>query len=113
MNSWTAVQVLHVTTDALNRDRFIQLHRRAERAYLTRIGSRVIYETLHDIKKEHEEKNHLNANQLAVLDRYLLEYKHQGFELSEVKQKELTGNWIKKLMEARRDYNFKITVINL
>ncbi len=53
----------------------------------------------------------LDSSRLRILERYLLEYKHQGSDLSETKFTELNVNYIKRLHEARTDYNFRITVI--
>jgi Zn-dependent oligopeptidase len=108
---WNTVNLLHIATDALDRDRFTQLHRRAERAFLTRHGSRDIHAALLKLKAEHAEgKRLLNGEQLRILERYLMEYKHQGFELSEKKYLELNTNWMARLSEAKRDYNFRIAV---
>ena len=44
--------------------------------------------------------------------RFKLEYKNQGYELPEKKYLELNANWIKRLMEATRDFRWsKLYVI--
>lgn len=97
---WNSVQILHITTDGLDKDRFVTLHRRAERAFLTRLDSRVIYDFLTNVTATGEEER--------ILERWLVEYKHQGYELTEKKQLELNSNWMKRLGEAQRDHRFKL-----
>ena len=107
---WNSVNVMHVATDMLDRDRYVQLNRRAERALLTRLGSKSIHNALKRIKAKNEENPVLRRDQIRMLERYLMEYKHQGFDLPDKKFQELTTNWMKRLGEAVRDYNFKHTV---
>ena len=47
-------------------------------------------------------------DELAILERYRLEYKHQGYELERKKYLELNTNWMKRLNEAQRDHRFKM-----
>eukprot|EP00095_Tigriopus_kingsejongensis_P011036 maker-scaffold109_size355148-snap-gene-1.29 protein:Tk11036 transcript:maker-scaffold109_size355148-snap-gene-1.29-mRNA-1 annotation:"oligopeptidase a" len=108
---WNTVNLLHVTTDILDRDRFTKLHWRAERAFLTRVSSRTIYATLKRLKETHEQTGNLTPDQNRILERYLTEYKHKGFELDDKGYKEFTMNWLKKLSEAKRDYNYKIMTL--
>ena len=62
------------------------------------------------MKEDHLEKGHLKADQVRILDRYLIEYKHQGYELPERKYFELQGTWMKRLYEAKRDYSYRMMV---
>jgi len=100
---WAMVSLLKISTDKLDMDRFTQLERRAERAFLTRYDSRTIHEFVTGdsvATTEGEDKR--------VLERFVTEYKHQGYELTEKKYLELNGNWMKRLSEAQRDYRFKL-----
>ena len=47
----------------------------------------------------------------VILDRYTVEYKHAGYELSKKKYLELTSQWLKRLSEAQRDTRFKLTTL--
>jgi len=103
-NVWNCVNLIMITTDNLDQDRFIILSKRAERAFLSRYDSRTIFDfissdSIENVSGEHE----------TLLNRFKLEYKHQGFELSQKKYLELNGNWIKRLSEAQKDYRFKVT----
>jgi hypothetical protein len=62
------------------------------------------------IKADHVEKGTLTLEEERILDRYLLEYKHQGFELPANKFEELNANWMKRLHEARSQYNYRMMV---
>lgn len=73
-----------------------------------RHGSKTIYQTLLKIRDEQEERSHLDQDQVRILERYLMEYKHQGYELAAKKQDELQQTWNPRLAEAVRDYNYKI-----
>lgn len=100
---WNTVNLLNIVTDKLDMDRFTTLSKRAERAFLSRYDSRTIFGFLQSDAVEN-----VQGEDLTLLKRYKLEYKNQGFELEEKKYLELNGNWIKRLMEATRDYKFKI-----
>lgn len=62
------------------------------------------------MKAEHIEKGTLTQEEERILDRYLLEYKHQGFELPANKYDELNANWMKRLYEEKSHYNFRMMV---
>jgi len=103
-NMWAIVHLLNIATDKLDMDRFTQLNKRAERAFLTRYDSRTIHgfvtgETVGDVVGEDK----------RVLERFVTEYKHQGYELPEKKYLELNANWMKRLNEAQRDHRFRLT----
>ena len=68
---------------------------------------------LQTIKAEHVEKKTLTAEEERILDRYLLEYKHQGYDLTIPKYEELNANWMKRLNETKSQYNYRMMVITL
>ena len=107
---WNSVNVLHLTTDSLDDDRFIILHKRAMRAFDTRYSSKSVHKTLKAMEEEDRARNHLSQNQRTILKRYLVEYKHQGFELEEEKFMTLTYNWTKKFRENCVEYAWRIQV---
>merc|ERR1711974_80786 len=45
-----------------------------------------------------------------ILERYNLEYKHQGYELPHNKYMALNAHWMKRLAEAQRDTRFKLSM---
>ena len=98
---WNTVNLLHVTTDIMEKNRFSALFARAERAYVLRFTSETIFNHLKKIEAEFEEKKHLNTQQARILERYMTEYKGQGYELSEERKLELSKNWNKKLARRR------------
>ena len=108
--TWSSVNLMRIVSDDLEADRFLQLHRRAERAFLSRHDSKVIHGALKDLLAEHAEKGNLDQQRLRIVERYLLEYKHNGFELEEKKKTELTVTWMNKLGEAVRDYSTRMAV---
>ena len=57
-----------------------------------------------------KESGKLSPDQERIVDRYLVEYRHQGYELSEKKYTELNTNWMKRLREANSNYQFRIGV---
>ena len=73
-SGWNTVNLLSLTTDKLEQDRFNQLLRRAERALLTKFGSRTLYDYLKSLGE-------IEGEEGRILERYNLEYKHQGYEL--------------------------------
>ncbi len=48
---WHLVNLLAIVTNELDRDRLMQLHKRAERALLSRYASKDIFETLQKMKE--------------------------------------------------------------
>jgi len=103
-NMWAIVSLLKIVTDKLDMDRFVQLEKRTERAFLTRYDSR----TIHDFVTS-ENINVIDDEDKTLLERFKTEYRNQGYELSEKKYKELNANWMKRLSEAQRDHRFKLT----
>ena len=103
-NIWAIVSLLKITTDKLDMDRFVTLEKRAERAFLTRYDSR----TIHDFVTG-DWVGTVEGEDKRVLERYVTEYRNQGFELPEKKYLELNANWMKRLGEAQRDHRFKLT----
>ena len=107
---WNSVSLLNLTTDKLDRDRIQILHARAEGAFASRFGSKKIHATLKEIKTNQiEGKIDLDKHQQRNLDKYLAEYRQNGFDLPEKKYLELTTNWLKRLTDVRRDYQWRIT----
>lgn len=104
------MNVLHLATDALDRDRFTILHKRASRSFNSRFTSKAIHKTLKAIREEDREKGHLTDLQRRILERYLVEYKHQGYDLPEDKLMTLTTNWLPKFLEAKAEYTFRLAV---
>jgi len=100
---WAMVSLMKIATDKLDMDRFIQLEKRAERALLTRYDSRTIHEFVTG-----ESVSTVSGEDQRILERFVTEYKHQGYELPEKKYLELNANWMKRLAEAQRDYRFKL-----
>jgi len=101
---WACVSLLNITTDKLDMDRFLQLEKRAERALLTRYDSRTIHGFISG-----DWVGTVRGEDKIVLDRFITEYRNQGYELPEKKYLELNANWVKRLTEAQRDYRFKLT----
>ncbi|TRY68570.1 hypothetical protein TCAL_06919 [Tigriopus californicus] len=105
---WYAVNLLHVTTEVLDRDIFMKLHRRAERALVVRMSSRGIHSQLKRLQQEDQKTQNLTPSQRHLLQRYLTEYKLKGFDLSENGYLELNETWLRRLAEAKQDYNYKM-----
>eukprot|EP00092_Neocalanus_flemingeri_P019582 GFUD01021214.1.p1 GENE.GFUD01021214.1~~GFUD01021214.1.p1 ORF type:complete len:771 (+),score=230.50 GFUD01021214.1:151-2463(+) len=103
-NTWAIVSLLKITTDKLDMDRFMTLERRAERAFLTRYDSRTIHGFVTG-----DSVDAVGGEDKTVLDRFVTEYRNQGYELPEKKYLELNANWMKRLGEAQRDHRFKLT----
>jgi len=103
-NMLAIVSLLKITTDKLDLDRFMQLEKRAERAFLTRYDSRAIHEFVTG-----DWVSNVEGEDKRVLERFVTEYRNQGYELSEKKYRELNSNWMKRLSEAQRDHRFKLT----
>jgi len=103
-NMWAMISLLKITTDKLDMDRFTGLERRAERAILTRYDSRTIHEFVTG-----DMVATVDGEDKRVLERFVTEYRHQGYELSDKKYQELNANWMKRLVEAQRDHRFKVT----
>ena len=101
---FSLVCLLEIVTDKLDMDRFKQLTRRAERALLTKYDSR----TVHQFVTSDWVKT-VGGEDKTLLERFVTEYKHQGYELTEKKYMELNSNWLKRLGEAQRDHRFKVT----
>ena len=108
---WNSVNLMNMATDRLNTERYDVLNRRVERGRLSVYGSDDIYSALVAIKAEHEEKKHLDADRLRILERYLMEFKRQGAELNKKKKRDLQFNWMKKLLGEQRDYNFRYRLV--
>jgi len=102
-SGWNTVNLLSLTTDKLEQDRFNQLLRRAERALLTKFGSRTLYDYLKSLGE-------IEGEEGRILERYNLEYKHQGYELPHNKYMALNAHWMKRLAEAQRDTRFKLSM---
>jgi len=105
---WHCANMLQLVTDSLEKDRFVRLHLRAEKASLARVESRPFYQALKDMKsRQLESSDFLSSDEERIVDRYLLEYRHQGFELEDKKYQELTGMWTKKLSDNLAEYKFR------
>lgn len=105
---WHCANMLQLVTDSLEKDRFIRLHLRAEKASLARVDSRPFHQALKDMKaKQLEQSNFLSADEERIVDRYLLEYRHQGYDLDDKKYSELTETWNKKLNDNLAEYKFR------
>ena len=77
---WSSVNLLLLVSDILESDRFRKMHDRAKRALSTRIDSRVIFDHLTRMRDTHLEKPFLKPHEEQMVNRYLIELKHQGFE---------------------------------
>jgi Zn-dependent oligopeptidase len=105
---WSTVNLLNMVSDVLDRDRAATLHRRAERAFASIHGSRTIFDALVAMRERHDSGQAvLDSDRLRILERYLLEYKHQGYGIGEKKFEELNNNWMKRLAIAKNDYSYK------
>ncbi|XP_040575290.1 uncharacterized protein [Lepeophtheirus salmonis] len=102
---WNNVNMLLLTTDLLDRDLFTKLHQRAEKALQQRFDSLDIYNTLKSINNE---KYGLNEELSQILDRYLLECKFQGLDLSPKKYIDFRETFIPNLTTNLGDYNYKM-----
>ena len=107
---WSSVNLLNLTTDSLDRDRSHILQSRAEAAFNSRFASKKIQATIKQIKADQlAGKVDLDKQQQMYIEKYLAEYRHNGFELPELKYRELTETWTKRLNDARRDYQWRMT----
>ena len=105
---WNSVSLLNLATDKFDRDRLRILNSRAEGAFASRFGSRIIHGTLKQIKTdEMDGKIKLDEQQKRNLDKYLHEYRLNGFDLPNIKYLELTTNWQKRLVDVRREYQWR------
>ena len=50
-NVWNSVNMLNIGTEIMEKDRYMTLYKRTERAYLTRFSSRPLFNTLIKIKE--------------------------------------------------------------
>ena len=106
---WNSVTMLNLTTDKFDRDRITILHSRAETAFGTRFGSRKIHETLKQMKNDSMEgKINLDEQQKRIIEKILTDFRLNGFDLTEIKYRELTETWMKRLAETKRDYAWRI-----
>jgi len=106
---WHVANMLQLVTESLDRDRFIRLHLRAEKASLARVDSKSIYLALKEIKAKQVESGgtHLSAEDERLLDRHLMEYRHQGHHLPQKEYTILTENWLPKLTNYLGDYKYR------
>jgi len=105
---WSSVNLLLLVSDILESDRFRKMHDRAKRALSTRIDSRVIFDHLTRMRDSHLETPFLKPHEEQMVNRYLIELKHQGFEGVETKYEELHGNWLKKVSKTVKEFNYKM-----
>lgn len=101
---WSSVNLLILASDKLDQDRFTKLHDRAERALMSRHDSRIIYNHLTEMRASAK----LEPYQENIIDRYLTEYRTQGFALPEKKHEELHSHWLKKLFGLKYEYNYRL-----
>ena len=77
----------------------------------TVVRKSLLWIILQDMKQQHLEKgDSLTSDEERIVDRYLLEFKHQGYHLEEKKFSELTETWNKKVADNMAEYKFRITV---
>jgi len=106
---WHVANMLQLVTDSLERDRFVRLHIRAEKASLSRVDSKPLYEALREIKAKYVEDGEkgLSEDDVRLLDRYLLEYRNAGHHLETNKYLELTETWLPRLNNPMAEYKFR------
>jgi len=60
---------------------------------------------------EMTQKNATNTEEFRIVNRLLLEYRHQGYELSKDKFVELNSNYMRQLNDQKGVYNYRMVVI--
>ena len=68
----------------------------------------MIFEHLTKMRDSHLEIPFLKPHEEQLVNRYLTELKHQGFEGAETKYEELHGNWMKKATLTSKEYMYKM-----
>ena len=106
--TWCLVNLMQLVSDQLDSDRFGKLHKRAKRALATRIDSDTIFAHLKKIQEAHLEKPYLKPDQEHMVNRLLIEYKHQAYGYDDDKYEEIHGLWNKKLNAQEKEYLYRM-----
>ena len=103
--------MLHMTTDNMEEDRVVALHRRAGKAANGVIGSEVIFEALCKMKDAHDKgERELDAERLRIVERFVALMKSSpGYGMPAKKRSQLAA-CMYRLDEPNAQYNYKIEV---
>ena len=108
---WSSVNLFLLVTDRLDSDRFRKLHERAKRAFSTRIDSRIIFDHLTKMRDAHLDTPFLSPHEEHLVNKYLTELKHHGFDIDNIeKYEELHGHWFKRLCPIALEYGYKMEI---
>ena len=107
---WRICNMLHMTTDTIEGDRAIALHRRANKAANGVDGSEVIYQALSKMKEAHDTgERELDAERLRIVERHIAQMKSSGFGIP-VKKREALNACMYRFDEPNTMYNYKTEV---
>ena len=107
---WRICNMLHMTTDTIEGDRAIALHRRANKAANGVDGSEVIYQALSKMKEAHDTgERELDAERLRIVERHIAQMKSSGFGMP-VKKREALNACMYRFDEPNTMYNYKTEV---
>ena len=107
---WRICNMLHMTTDTIEGDRAIALHRRANKAANGLTGSEAIYEALCKMKDAHDKgERQLDVEQLRILERQIAQMKSSGYGMP-VKKREALKHCMMRFDEPNTSYNYKTEV---
>lgn len=109
---WSTVNLLILVTEKLDVDRFSKLHSRSIRSLASRLDSKFIHSHLKAMLDKHLDQPFLTEEQERFLQRFMVEFKHQGFNLSENKFRELHENWLRQLRKTTMEYNLRMRTNN-
>ena len=102
--------MLHMTTDHMEEDRVLALHRRANKAANGVLGSEVISEALRKMKDAHDTgERELDAERLRIVERFIALMKSSGIGIPAKKREQLAACMF-RLDEPNTQYNYKYEV---
>ena len=107
---WRICNMLHMTTDTIEGDRAIALHRRANKAANGMISSDVIFEALGKMKEAHDKGEHeLDVERLRIVERHIAQMKASSYGMPAKKREALTS-CMYRFDEPNAMYNYKTEV---
>ena len=107
---WRICNMLHMTTDTIEGDRAIALHRRANKAANGMISSDVIFEAFSKMKEAHDKgERELDVERMAIVERHIAKMKTSGYGMPANKREALTS-CMYRFDEPNTMYNYKTEV---
>ena len=107
---WRICNMLHMTTDTIEGDRAIALHRRANKAANGVTGSEVIFDALCKMKEAHDKgERELDAERLRIVERQIAMMKSAGYGMP-AKKREALKACMYRFDEPNTQYNYKTEV---